>query len=433
MIYSRRSRMTAYEREKRPVGMRGFVLLLLCIVSLGLPELVIAESIGLPRTSGNRILPGSIELNYAIEISVSLPEPPVWIVGNGSDESSTWFVLLEDSRVFRIVVGEFGETAITDLGRPALSSDFIGITGPDSSYTLLPRNAFRGNATGYPLYLESRRVSAAIGTNGLLYVGDDDMGLSPNRSSFLLDSRILEYDENTLLVLGAPSGRYRHGILGDLLEPTSYHIIDIQNEPRIVGTVELEDTSVFETLAPIIADTDDDGRQNVVMTRSDVFGGARLEVYSEMVLLASSEPVGQSNRWVHALAVAPTGAKGETEIIAVKTPHIGGKLEYYRHEDDGLKLVHTRTGVSTHTIGSRNLDMALTGDFNDDGEIEVLVPSQDFRRLLSIKRTEDGSEIDATQYLQAQLSTNIAGYSFDDLIYIAIGTVNGEFVLIRNF
>jgi len=77
-------------------------------------------------------------------------------------------------------------------------------------------------------------------------------------------------------------------------------------------------------------------------------------------------------------------------LAEVLTPHIGGIAGFYRLEGDSLNLVAQRPGVTSHTIGSRNLDMGLAGDLDGDGQPELVVFDQSLVELMALRRTEDG-------------------------------------------
>lgn len=113
------------------------------------------------------------------------------------------------------------------------------------------------------------------------------------------------------------------------------------------------------------------------------------------------------------LAAAPFGPSGESEVVDVVTPHIGGTVEFYRLEDDILRVVAKVPGFRTHAIGSRNLDMAVAGDFDGDGRIEILVPSQGMDEIGAIRRTEEGAEVAWTLPIDGKVSTNLAAVSSD--------------------
>jgi len=93
------------------------------------------------------------------------------------------------------------------------------------------------------------------------------------------------------------------------------------------------------------------------------------------------------------LAAAPFGTSSEVEIVDVLTPHIGGIVEFYRLENGKLNVVAQAPGFRSHEIGSRNLDMAVAGDFDGDGRVELLVPNQTLDEIGGIRRTSDGAEV----------------------------------------
>jgi hypothetical protein len=139
----------------------------------------------------------------------------------------------------------------------------------------------------------------------------------------------------------------------------------------------------------------------------------------------SSSRTGCSS-WHHQLCVAPFGPTGTSEIAVVKTPHIGGVVEFYRRQGDGLEIVAEAEGYSTHVFGSRNLDGGLAADLDDDGSFELLVPTQSREMLAAVRRVEDGLRTPWQLPLSDQLTTNLAGVTTDDgCVAIAVGTGDG--------
>jgi hypothetical protein len=244
----------------------------------------------------------------------------------------------------------------------------------------------------------------------------------------LPDALPLRDDRGRALLLIEPTDSYAHGILGDALEATGVAILDR------TGVLEqswvLDDDSVFETLAPIWVDLNADGKREIVITRSSPESGAALQVFSEEgEVLARGPAIGTAYRWTHLLAVAPTGPSGETEILTVRTPHIGGVLEFYRLKGRRLELVHSRRGFSTHRIGSRNLDMAVVADLGGHEELEILLPTQDFNTLQLVRRRPEGSSLVWSHELPAALSTNLGVISDRGMLSIACGTSDGKLLI----
>ncbi|MEC9280196.1 MAG: hypothetical protein VX947_04835, partial [Chloroflexota bacterium] len=139
---------------------------------------------------------------------------------------------------------------------------------------------------------------------------------------------------------------------------------------------------------------EEDGIREILVMVSNSRTGARLIVFNDAGEPTAFGPaVGRDSRWRHQLAVAPFGPSGEVEIVDVLTPHIGGIVEFYRLENDILKVVVKIPGFRSHKIGSRNLDMAVAGDFDGDGRVELLVPNQTLDEIGGIRRTLDGAEV----------------------------------------
>jgi hypothetical protein len=124
--------------------------------------------------------------------------------------------------------------------------------------------------------------------------------------------------------------------------------------------------------------------------------------------------------------VGTTGPDGEVEIIAVRTPHIGGSIEYYRLDGDNLRVIHSRPGYSTHRIGDRNLSTAVITDFTGDGIDDLLLPHQPQRSLGLVVRTRDGSQEVARLDLPGVLTSNLAWVRTPDgAVFVFAGTADG--------
>ncbi|HSR56245.1 MAG TPA: hypothetical protein VLN73_08380, partial [Alphaproteobacteria bacterium] len=147
-----------------------------------------------------------------------------------------------------------------------------------------------------------------------------------------------------------------------------------------------------------------------VATLSSDEDGARIVLYDESgATLAEGPAIGSGRRWRHAIAVAPFGPGGEMELAEVLTPHLGGEVQFVRWDGKRLVRIAGISGLTSHVNGSRNLDMAAAGDFDADGSVELLVPSQDLGRLAAIRRTSRGVERAWELKLPATLSSNLAG------------------------
>ena len=184
---------------------------------------------------------------------------------------------------------------------------------------------------------------------------------------------------------------------------------------------------MVEGISPIWIDINGDGQREIIVTVSDASQGAQILIFNDSgELIAQGQPIGQGYRWRHQIAVAAFGPNGETELVDVLTPHIGGVIEYFQSDGDQLVLVAQLPGYTSHVIGSRNLDMAAAGDFDGDGIVELLIPDQNLSSLALFQRTEEGVRIDWEIDLGARISTNLAAVTFvNGEIAVGIGIDNG--------
>ena len=91
-----------------------------------------------------------------------------------------------------------------------------------------------------------------------------------------------------------------------------------------------------------------------------------------------------------------------------------------------IGIVAQVPGYRSHVLGSRNLDMALAGDLDGDGFVELLVPDQGLTNLGGIRRTAAGAEVAWTIPLGGRANTNIAAVTTaEGRLIIGIGRQDG--------
>ena len=93
-------------------------------------------------------------------------------------------------------------------------------------------------------------------------------------------------------------------------------------------------------------------------------------------------------------------------------------MEFFQLNAGKLELVHETAGFSAHTIGSRNLDSAVAGDFNNDGIPELLAPDQTHTSLGVISL--DG--ILTTVPLDRVLTSNLSVTENNGTLFVGAGT-----------
>lgn len=365
------------------------------------------------RADGNRFLQGSGgSLDTAQSIDIPLSDSPRWLLALPDGTASLWVAVLADGRVeaFRLQEARTVSIPITPDNIPAGQPPLAAWDG-QTLRLLAPPAGLPASPLTAPLPLPASDQTAFLLTDGdLVFV--DAQGSPTTRLAInaLPDARLLRDEEGRVLVLTHPSPAYDHGVLGDALEATAITLIETRPTPRILNRIDIPQGKVIEGLAPLWWDWDGDGQREIVVTVSDARAGAQLLVFSETGdLLAQGEAIGQGYRWRHQIAIAPFGPGGEWELSDVLTPHIGGVVEFFSWAGGQLQQRATQAGYTSHVIYTRNLDLALAGDFNADGRAELLLPAQDRRSLELLAHQADGVQVLTTLPLEGELSTNLTG------------------------
>jgi len=381
-----------------------------------------------PDPSGNRFVEGAADLRDATPIRIEVDSLPRWLVAHPAPRGSYWTVVTDDGRAGRWHV--IGGNEVEEVRLDSRTAD---------SPPVVASNA------GEPHLLDDPSTKSP--RSGQLVVPETDGGTRPRRIFVSRDGDLVVDGENRdrfsiaappdvkpaavgdgrFVLYGDVTDRYGHGALGDGLEPASLLVADAV-ESRILSRTVLESPAVFEGLQPIVADVDGDGTPEIVTTVADSRNGARLAIYSLTGERIATGPV-YGPGWRHQLAVGPFGPDGETEIAAVLKPHVNRTLEYYRLEDGDLTVRATADGFATHTYGSRNIDGAVAADIDDDGGVEVLLPTSDRRRLASVARTGHGTSVRWTWELGDELRSNLTGVRLEDG-GVAVGAATAEEILV---
>jgi hypothetical protein len=205
-----------------------------------------------------------------------------------------------------------------------------------------------------------------------------------------------------VVMLVKPNGsRYQHGVLGDALEPTAIVAFE-RHSLTERWRLELPAPFVFEDLlARPVSINNKDG---LAVVRSSPTGGAALALVSlenNKLELMVGPDFGQANRWLNPLV-------GSGEIYAVGTPHIGGVLSRYALQANKLVPSKLFSGISSHSIGSRNLASGLVVHPG-----QVVLPTQDHRFIVQLA-CQKACTVRSETPLKAAYSSNavIAGNAF---------------------
>ncbi|MDH3742391.1 MAG: hypothetical protein OER56_12425 [Hyphomicrobiales bacterium] len=201
-----------------------------------------------------------------------------------------------------------------------------------------------------------------------------------------------------------PTKRYGHGILGDAIEAGE---LKVRTSAGKMLSVQLPETEVFEDRYPRLADLDGDGTTEVITIRSSVTEGASVTVYGlaggALTERASTGFIGRANRWLNIAGIASFKGGRAKQIAFVRTPHIGGTLYIYEFDAAGLTRAASMYGFSNHVIGSREMRLSATADINNDGAIDLALPSDD-RNVLRVMGFMNGT---LTELASAPLPSRI--------------------------
>ena len=177
-----------------------------------------------------------------------------------------------------------------------------------------------------------------------------------------------------------PTTRYAHGVLGDAIEHG--RLVMRTAAGRTVSVV-LPERRVFEDTAPRLFDVDGDGEREAIVVESDQSLGARLAIYDPGGLVAATDFIGTTNRWLApaGIGAADLDGDGRVELVYVDRPHLARTLRVFRYAPGQLEPVADLSGVTNHRIGERD----IAGGIRDCGRgPEVVVADAGWRRVLAV-------------------------------------------------
>ena len=365
--------------------------------------------------TGNHLVNGATDLTNATAVDIPLDGSPIWLVSAPFKGDVVFVAIMDDGKVqaFKISGQAYEPLDISPAQLPAgmpptlvVTEDNIQLLAPPDDASLLTN----------PILVNGKLIYIAANGDLVLNGSESQTRLPINA---LLDSRILVDENNRLIVLTEPTTRYDHGIAGDDLEASAIVLIETEPELRIVQTITIAEPDVIEGISAIWADIDNDGARDIIVTVSNNDTGARIIAYrADGSLLAESDPIGLGHRWRHQIAVAEFEPNKPPLLVDIRTPHIGGIVEFFQFKDGKLEIVNSINGFSAHSIGSRNLDSALAGDFNNNGVIELLAPDQGHINLGIISL----DNVMASIPLDGVLTSNLSAAELDGKLYVGAGT-----------
>jgi len=176
-----------------------------------------------------------------------------------------------------------------------------------------------------------------------------------------------------------PTDRYGHGIMGDLPEWSRLCL----ETNGVEACIDLPETSVFEDIAPRLADMDGDGTPEAVVVESTTRAGASLVIYQRVgtsLKRVSTPAIGRRNRWLSPVGISDFDRDGRMDVAYVETPHLGKVLKIYSWNDGHLVLLASATGLSNHRIGDETITSGLRNCGNGP---EIVLPNGNWTRVFS--------------------------------------------------
>lgn len=381
------------------------------------------------QPDGNRLADGAgLGTGFIQQITtkdINLGDIPTWVTGTSTPDGDVWVVALADGTVFGYQVPIGGQPSPLEIpgGRLAPGQPpVLAVQGNSVRLAITPANA---SPNSVPVYLTGNRAAYVDNLQRLTVLEPDGTLWRPDLK-VLPDTRVIQISPEKVMVLAGPTDRFPHSALGDNLEATSVVVVTVGvNE---VETVYRSEDDVIESVAPLLADVDGDGINDVVLTLSN-----DREVWIVVAsstgggVVAISDPVDRLLGWRHLVAVGPLGPSGQTEIAEVLYPDAQGSLRFLSLSGSKLGVVATRTGYRSHEFGTRNFEQAVAADVDRDGRVEVILPTLDRQHIAGVLHGPDGAVDMWSRPLGGTLATNIAVLTRPDgTLSVAAATVEGS-------
>ncbi|MBM3609354.1 MAG: VCBS repeat-containing protein [Alphaproteobacteria bacterium] len=194
-----------------------------------------------------------------------------------------------------------------------------------------------------------------------------------------------------------PTERYGHGVLGDAIEAGGFAVTTPKGQTLIYR---LPQEAVFEDRRVRLADIDGDGVPEAVVIKAYLRRGAAVAVYGirgpVLEQIAEGPTIGIPNRWLNIIGIADVNGDGRNDIVYVQTPHLAGIVRVLNTGLGRLREAGSLEGYTNHIIGSRELDMAVIGDFVRNGTADIAVPTRD-RRSLALLGFRNGKLVEVAR------------------------------------
>lgn len=381
------------------------------------------------QPDGNRITHGSgLVTGFIQQITtkdINLGDIPTWVTGTSTPDGDVWVVALADGTVYGYKVPLGGQPLPIEIPGERLAPGqppVLAVQGNSVRLATTPANA---SPNSVPVYLAGGRAAYVDNLQRLTVLEPDGTLWRPDLE-VLPDTRVAQISPEKVLVLAEPTGRYPHSALGDNLEATAVVVVTVGvNEAE---TIYRSGDDVIESIAPLLADVDGDGINDVALAVSN-----DRETWVVVVsstgggVVATSDPADRRLGWRQLVAVGPLDPKGQTEIAEVLYPDANGQIQFLYLQGSKLEVAATRAGYRPHEFGSRNLEQVVAADVDRDGNVEVIIPTLDRQHIAGVRHGPDGAVDMWSRPLGGTLATNIAVLTRPNgTLSVAAATVEGS-------
>jgi len=366
---------------------------------------------------GNPIVTSKSIFRTSETVLTRLANVPKWLVsgdmnGDGNDE----VVVLTNEGVLRVLTLDRGNirrvSFVTNLSKdsPPIvlkkpASGFpVGIVGIDKEGNMLWIHPWTGKTTqlskgfsrsSYPVAVDldgdgSDEILGVSEKGRFTIVFGTNLARSDNRTVLLPDTRITVGDldgdgRKEAVALSLPTEEFSQERLGDGIEAQGLAVFTWDGSiVKLVTEFKIKSPQMFEVLTPILADVNDDGKMEILVTTTEEGAGSRLRTLrytNRRIVIQRSGPVISGNAWIQPIAVSELGDSDQKFILGVSDPAGKGTLEVYYPLLPETRF--TLKGKISTLLSDRVMETALVGDFNDDDKIEIIAPDE-FQQKLRI-------------------------------------------------
>ena len=194
---------------------------------------------------------------------------------------------------------------------------------------------------------------------------------------------------------GPADRAHGHDALGIGNYPGSVHAIVQDGGRQQAVHLELDSDAAFEDGLIRLVDLDDDGSPEILVVAASRLAGAAITVLgverrdgAPVLLERARSPSVGPGRWLNPVGMADFQGKGQRDVVAVVTPHIGGVLTLYRYQRPNLVPVAQERDVSNHAYGE--VEQQLAAMTTRNGRRCVAIPNQTRHRLRFLAPTLRG-------------------------------------------